>query len=222
MEKLQDVNLVESIIRSVSSSILTLGIPINVESIRNLIDQEGVKAEGLIQRHSTSLGEIREATKEDIESENFRIDSTGWREVMLSSGVRIKINPQGDITEPLEGEFIGEQYFSYNAMIRETEKAGKCVPSNEDWETIIRSINSDITFNEVPQNDASVRETLGMKLSGYQYGSNSSYKEQGTKGYCWSSSSLSEYGYYVTVENNKIEPIRSTSKIYMLPVRCFK
>ena len=107
-------------------------------------------------------------------------------------------------------------------MIRETEKAGKRVPSNDDWESIIRSINPDIVFGEYPQIDTSVRETLGLKLSGYQHGSNGSYREQGTKGFFWSSTSVSVYGYYVTVENNKIEPIRSTSKIHMFSVRCFK
>ena len=95
-----------NVIRSIASSIdSVLHIPINAKSVRNLIDQEKIKAQESVQKYLSPLGESREATHEDIASENFRIDSTEWRETILPNGVRIKINPKGDVTELLEGEF---------------------------------------------------------------------------------------------------------------------
>jgi hypothetical protein len=83
--------------------------------------------------------ESRELGPESLEKSNFRIDSTGW-EIRQSrrDGTRFKINPEGDVTELLEGEFAGEQHFTWDAAMRETAKAGKRMPTSEEWGVIIR------------------------------------------------------------------------------------
>lgn len=67
-----------------------------------------------------------------LEKENFRIDSTGWKEIVSPNGIRIKENTEADIWEFLEGEYIGEQLFKYKAAIREIDKVGKKLPYS--WE----------------------------------------------------------------------------------------
>lgn len=64
----------------------------------------------------------------ELEKDNFRIDSSTWKEIVSPNGVRVKENPEEDVWEFLEGPYIGEQFFKYKAAIRETKKAGKQMP----------------------------------------------------------------------------------------------
>lgn len=183
-KNIENAELVKSVFHSVASSLSTLGIPVNDElyvSIHKLMKQEIGKVFDSVETTAVNPDESGEITAENLELENFRIDSTGWNEVRLPQGICVKINPEEDVTEILEGEFRGEQYFSHNAAIRETKKAGEKIPDNKEWKNILRSINPSLDFCEKPQNDTSVRETLGLKLSGYQYGSCGSYKERGVQ-----------------------------------------
>ncbi|EKD30082.1 MAG: hypothetical protein ACD_78C00161G0002 [uncultured bacterium (gcode 4)] len=224
-KNIENAELVRSVFHSVASSLSTLGIPVNdalYVSIHRLVKQEIGKVFDSVETIAVNPNESGEITAENLEPENFHIDSTGWKEIRLPQGIRIKINPEEDVTEILEGEFRGEQYFSHNAAIRETKKAGKKIPDNEEWRNIIRSINASLDFCEKPQNDTSVRETLGLKLSGYQYGPRWSYKERSVQWYYWSSSFISDFGHYIAVSEEKIEPIRSTGGVYMFSIRCLK
>jgi hypothetical protein len=66
-----------------------------------------------------------------LEKENFKINSKGWKTV---DGV--KQNEQGDVWEVIEGEFKGEQYFNWDAAMRETKKAGKRMPTKQEFDDI--------------------------------------------------------------------------------------
>lgn len=113
-----------------------------------------------------------------MESEDFHIDSTEWQEIVLPDKTRVKVNPELDVTEVLEGEFKGKQFFSQVAAIRETKKMGKRIPNNDEWKSILRSIDPVMIFNGDPQVNTSVRETLALDLRGYQYGSHGNFKEK--------------------------------------------
>ena len=92
-----------------------------------------------------SVQETLELGPEALEKTNFRIDSTGW-EIRQSrrDGTRFKVNPEGDVTELLEGESAGEQHFTWDAAMRETAKAGKRMPTNNEWLEIVRSRHPDV------------------------------------------------------------------------------
>ncbi|NDK19245.1 hypothetical protein GW819_00200 [Candidatus Gracilibacteria bacterium] len=216
----KNADLVKGVVNCISEIFaMNLEIPVSNISIVQFIEQEGDKILASVQ---SSLVQSQEINVEDIESEDFRINSEGWRESILQNGAHIKINPEGDVTELLDGDFKGDQYFTQNAAIRETEKAGKILLSNEHWQSVIHSISPNISFDEKIQFDISVRETLGLKLSGYQHGSAGLYRKQGKKGYYWTSTHTSDFGYYVTVSDLKIEPLNNTDPRHLFLVRCLK
>lgn len=70
-----------------------------------------------------------------LEPNNFRVNSKGWKKKNCQ-GVTSKINPKGDIVEYVSGvskELIGEQLFTWDAAMRETKKAGKRMPTDEEF-----------------------------------------------------------------------------------------
>lgn len=71
-----------------------------------------------------------------LERQNFRIDSSGWPESVID-GARVAVCPQGDVAEILEGKFAGEQFYTWEAAMRETSKAGKRMPTKEQWLDIV-------------------------------------------------------------------------------------
>ena len=82
--------------------------------------------------------------KEDIEwlpkleKDNFRIDSTNWKEIEAPNGVIVKENPEWDAWEYLEWNKKWEQLFTKASAIRETKAAGKKLPaSSKVFENII-------------------------------------------------------------------------------------
>ena len=81
----------------------------------------------------------------ELDKENFRIDSTNWKEITDPNGVKVKENPEGDIREYLEGKYKGEQLFTEASMLREADKAGKTLPAS--WTTYRDIINKKYEWN---------------------------------------------------------------------------
>ncbi|MFA7298886.1 MAG: hypothetical protein WC010_04555 [Candidatus Absconditabacterales bacterium] len=85
-----------------------------------------------------------------LEKENFKIDSTNWKEIQDLAGVKVLVNPEGDVWEYLEGNSKGEQLFTgpeykngklikEGSAIRETKKAGKKLPTSANkYKKLIR------------------------------------------------------------------------------------
>ena len=73
-----------------------------------------------------------------FEPHNFRVNSNGWKKIIADNEEYLE-NPEGDIWEILEGEANGEQLFTWNAAMRETKKAGKRMPTDEEFSEILKS-----------------------------------------------------------------------------------
>ncbi len=123
------------------------GWNITPENVTNLTDEEIaiVQAEAN-KRISANLEntqkpetEEKKESKETIEKapeldkENFRIDSTNWKEITAPNRVKVKENPEGDVREYLEGKYKWEQLFTPDSALREANKAGKTLPAS--WTT---------------------------------------------------------------------------------------
>ena len=70
--------------------------------------------------------------KLELEDHNFRVNSDGWKKITIDSEEYLE-NPEKDVWELLNEKCRGEQLFTYDAAIRETEKAGKVIPSDEQF-----------------------------------------------------------------------------------------
>jgi hypothetical protein len=72
----------------------------------------------------------------ELADENFRIDSSDWKETTNEQGIVCLKNLEEDIWEYVSGverELIGEQLFTWRAAIRETGKAGKRIPTDKEF-----------------------------------------------------------------------------------------
>lgn len=159
---------------------------------------------------SVGTSTVREYHPEDLETANFRIDSTGWTEKTDMNGLRYLGNPEGDVTEILEGPYAGEQYFQNDgALERELAKAGKRTMTPEEWDSFVER-HADWMIQNLP-------------LAGYCYYSSAAYYSQGTNGYYWASSPAgSYYGYSVYLSATQVLPANNSFRAYGLSVRCLK
>jgi hypothetical protein len=158
---LQDKKAVEPIISFVAQSMKDWNIPVNTTTIKTFIEDI---ANSLIREFREAGGgnlqESTEVTRNDLEEENFRVDSTHWEIKKLRNGMQIKINPERDITEICEGKYALEQHFSHKAAIRETTKAGKRMPSNGEWRSICTPIQAEIREKKDEYNNTVIEATF--------------------------------------------------------------
>ena len=89
-----------------------------------------------------------------LDSENFKIQSTTWQVQDLTGlvngqhiPIKVKVHPEWDVREYVSGvptECIGQQLFTYNAAIRETQKIGKNLPEDQSvLEAIVATMSGD-------------------------------------------------------------------------------
>lgn len=152
---------------------------------------------------------VREYGPEDLEPTNFRIDSSGWEERTDPNGIRFLTNPEGDVTELLDGPYAGEQHFqNAGAMGRELAKAGKRTMLPEEWKRFAER-HADWMLANLP-------------LAGYRAISSAAYGYQGTYGYYWASSLPGKYGHAVTLSSVKVDGVEPNHRTFGLSVRCLK
>jgi len=162
-----------------------------------------------------------ETTILELEDKNFKVYSKDWKKKTID-WVKVLINKKEDITEFLDWDFKWEQLFTFDAMIRETKKVWKKVPTKDEWWQIIKYINPNIRIEWWWQDDTSVRERLWLKLAGYRYRSNAYYYGRGWYGNYWSSSPNSIYGYGVNLNSTQVYPLIYNFSSYGFSVRCLK
>lgn len=99
-------------------------------------DYQEFRKEHVDKKRAERTKETEEKLPELVDK-NFRIDSTGRKEVTGLNGVKVLVNPEWDVREHLEWENKWEQLFTQASALRETKKAGKKLPPS--W-TIYRDI----------------------------------------------------------------------------------
>ena len=167
--------------------------------------------EKLLEKIDEKLDEIISLIKKDnnplkLEDHNFKINSDGWKKITVD-GVKYLENPEKDIWEMLDRKYRGEQLFTYDAMIRETKKRGKRVPTDDELGELLEE-----------------KEDLkNIVYTGYRY-TNGSYYFLGSVLYLWSSTPSGSsnawrrlmYTSYSTVARN------AYYRGYGFSVRCLK
>ena len=81
--------------------------------------------------------------KLELEDENFRVDSAGWKRQTNKQGITYLENPEKDIWEYVDGipdDLVGQQLFTWKSAMRETAKAGKRIPTDEEWNSLEKDI----------------------------------------------------------------------------------
>lgn len=146
-----------------------------------------------------------------LDDENFKVDSSDW-EIGEIEWVKVKINPQWDITEFLEWKFKWEQLFTHQAALREAKKMWKRLACADDDNNEFQAIIEKVWIQEF------------SKVSlGFRYLNLSGFCEVSWIAY-WSSSVIN-WKYAVAVESINSDPklyINELNKSFGLSVRLVK
>ena len=146
---------------------------------------------------------LKQHKKIQLEDNNFRVNSDGWKKITVNNEEYL-VNYKEDIWEILHGECEGEQLFTWDAMMRETKKAGKRVPTDEE-------------FDELEYNDFK-----NVKYSGYRNTSGTFYNRGSVTGF-WSSLVSGKSAWYRHLNSSSSVVYRNTgSKANGFSVRCLK
>ena len=76
-----------------------------------------------------------ETATQPARMERLCVDSSEWNEKRCLDGRLCRENPLGDAWEILDGEFAGDQYFTWWAASREASNLGKRLPALSDLES---------------------------------------------------------------------------------------
>lgn len=154
---------------------------------------------------------------------NFRIDSTGWIERTTPNGHSVKVGPDGEVFEILEGEAPGEQLFTLRAALVETVKAGKLIPTRKQWNEIFLKIRADLNPDGAWQDDSRIRSALALALAGYREPTSGAIYYLGTRTFLWASSrdaSVRYFGRRFSVTLSQFHPVERCLRDAAYSVRC--
>lgn len=124
-----------------------------------------------------------------LEKENFRIDSTDWKEIEDPNGVKVKVNPEWDVREYLEWNQKWEQLFTKASAIRETKAAGKTLPSS--W-----TVFKDIIEKKYEWNYQTFLEKENIKFSGWRVPYFEEFNDIDDEFYMWCEDGSYFHGHY--------------------------
>ena len=144
--------------------------------------------------------------KLEFEDHNFRVSTEGWEKITVDDESYL-VNEEEDIWEFLDGYAKGEQLFTWDSAMRETKKAGKKVPTDEELDILLK------TKEDMPN----------LVYAGYRYPSGAFF-HLGSHAYFWSSSqSSSTYAWRRLLYSSESRVYRLTfTKSLGFSVRCLK
>ncbi len=147
-----------------------------------------------------------------MDEENLKVDSSEWKEKEID-WIKVKINTEWDITEYLEWELAGEQLFTWDAAMRESEKQWKRLPLADDDNKEFQAIIEKVWVKEFNKLFPGCRDTDGSGFSTRGYGL-----------FLWSASSSDEDDAYsiVLTKGDSSSYRYWNGKSLGFSVRCFK
>ncbi len=149
--------------------------------------------------------ELEDCKKIELEDYNFKINSDGWKKIS-SNGLNYLENETQDIWVSIDGDYAGVQYFTWNAAMRETKKAGKRLPTDKEFSLLLK--NKEDIKNLI---FAGFRSTDG------------SFNARTTFAVFWSSSQSGADAWSRGLSSSHAAVYRSTgSKAHGFSVRCLK
>jgi len=143
------------------------------------------------------------ANKLKLEDHNFRVNSDGWKKITVDDKEYL-LNEKEDIWEILHGEFRGEQLFTWDAAIRETKKAKKRMPTDEEWNLFEKE------------------NIKNIKYVGFRY-TDGTFRNSGSYTYLWSSLQSSSSAWDRNLGSSEARVGRNlNSKLNGFSVRCIQ
>jgi hypothetical protein len=146
--------------------------------------------------------------KLELEDYNFKVNSDGWVK-KTSDDVEYLENPEGDIVEIINHpDLSGEQLFTWDAAMRETKKAGKRMPTDEEFDDLLGEKD----------------DIKNIKYCGYRYSDGSSFNNLNVHTRWWSSSQSSSTNSWSRDLNRDYSDVYrdASNKLYGFSVRCVK
>lgn len=147
-----------------------------------------------------------------MDEKNLKVDSSEWEEKEIG-WVKVKINPEWDITEYLEWELAGEQLFTWDAAMKESEKQRKRLPFADDDNKEFQAIIEKVWVKE-----------FNKLFPGYRHAGGSDFCLRGSTLCLWSASSIGGDDAYSMLmgKGDSVADRNWNYKAYGLSVRCFK
>ncbi|MBU4368116.1 fibrobacter succinogenes major paralogous domain-containing protein [Patescibacteria group bacterium] len=143
--------------------------------------------------------------KLELELRNIRVNFRGGKKITVGGGQYLQ-NPQEDVWEILEGDCKGEQFFTWDAAMRETKEVGKIIPTDDEFSKILK------TKADMPN----------LILAGYR-DTDGTFYGRGTYAYFWSSTESGATAWYRDLDSANATVYRHTyGKANGFSVRCLK
>ena len=121
----------------------------------------------------------------ELDKENFRIDSTNWKEITDPNGVKVKENPEGDVREYVEGKYKWDKLTKQEFQWAKEQFYGKSESTEKkehNYEHLLNkpgmtpedNANMEKSIKFLVDNQKDTSENI-KKLEAVKYGSN--YRE---------------------------------------------
>jgi DNA-directed RNA polymerase subunit H (RpoH/RPB5) len=146
--------------------------------------------------------------KLELEDHNFKVNSDGWVK-KTSNDIEYLENKEGDIVEIINHpDLSGEQLFTWDAAMRETEKAGKRMPTDDEFDDLLKEKD----------------DIKNIKYCGNRSTDGFSFFNLNMNAHWWSSAqSSSTSSWRRSLHRDYSDVYRGTSsKLYGFSVRCVK
>ena len=134
-----------------------------------------------------NVGASYKPTTLELEMTNFKINSSKWKKKKW-----VLTSPEWDIWE----DENGEQFFTWDSAMRETQKIGKRIPTDKEFNEIVGDISKD-----------EFKKKYNIKYVGSRYTDGSTFSHCGNSTNLWSSSTSGAEAYFRYL-------LRSTTGVY--------